>query len=58
MAYLTELADWIGNALEQIVGFMMNLSLGLFLFLAVLFLGGLIIVLVIRMRDVTKGVNT
>jgi hypothetical protein len=58
MAYLTELADFIGNFLEQIVSFMTNLHYGMFALLAVLFVAGIIVILMMRLRDVTKGVNT
>jgi hypothetical protein len=55
MAYLTELSNFIGNFLEQIVEFMINLHYGLFVLLAFLFVAGFIIILMIRLRDISTG---
>jgi len=57
MAYLTELANFIGTFLEQIVGFMTNLHYGMFILLAFLFVAGFIVILLMRLKDVSKGVN-
>ena len=58
MAYLTEMANWIGNILEELVNFLINIHAGMFLLLAVLFITGFIVYLFMKLKDVTKGVNS